>query len=43
VLLQALLPVMILLLGLVFSHNRPYADLRLPNYTEEKRPEAQTL
>ena len=33
VLLQVLLPVMILLLGLVFSHNRPYADLRLPNYT----------
>ena len=34
---------MILLLALVFSHNSPYADLRLPNYTEEKRPEAQTL
>ena len=40
---QVLLQVLILLLTLVFSHNRPYANLHLPDQTEEKRPEAQTL
>ncbi len=43
VLLQVLLQGMILLLALVFSHNLPHANLYLPNQTEEKRPEAQTL
>ena len=40
---QGLLQVLILLLTLVFSHYCPYANLHLPDQTEEKRPEAQTL
>ena len=42
-LLQALLGAVILLLALVFSHNPLHANLHLPNQTEEKRPEVQTL